>query len=127
MASADTTNAQLKAISWRIKLSTDAATELVTGQVINSIEEIKTLTKYCVTLLCSIIHKPGGGTDRHVVSETAENLFHILVYYCQYKDRITQDTDHFLVTLVNLRALFGQCELEKYWDLMITEYVKPVF
>ena len=72
MAAAEPTHAQLKAMFRRIKLSTDAATELVTGQGINSIEEIKTVTQDRVTCLCSIIQKPGGGTDRHVVSKPAE-------------------------------------------------------
>ena len=63
----------------------------------------------------------------HVVSESAENIFHLLVYYCQHQDLVTQDTDHSIVTLVNIRALRGQHELEKDWDSTITEYVKPVF
>ena len=63
----------------------------------------------------------------HVVSESAENIFHLLVYYCQNQDRVTQDTEHSIVTLVNIRALRGQHELEKDWDSTITEYVKPVF
>ena len=35
------------------------------------------------------------------------------MYYCQHQDRVTQDTDHFLVTLVNLRDLRGQHDLKK--------------
>ena len=127
MAAAEPTNAQLKAMLRRIKFSTDAATDLVTGQGINSIEYIKTLTQDRVTRLCSIICKPGGGIDGHVLSEPAENLFRLLVYYCQHQDRVTWDTDHSLVTLVNIRALRGQRDLEKDWDSTITEYVKPVF
>ena len=111
----------------RIKFSTDDATELVTGQGINSIEKIKTQTQYRVTRLCSIIRKPGGGTDGHVVSEPAENIFQLFVYYCQHQYRVTQETDHSLVTLVNIRTLCGQRELEKDWDSTITEYVKPIF
>ena len=49
------------------------------------------------------------------------------MYYCQNQDRVTQDTNHSLVTLVNICALCGQRELEKDWYLTITEYVKPVF
>ena len=44
-------NAQFKAMFWRIKFYTDAATELVNGQGIDSIEEIKTLAQYHVTRL----------------------------------------------------------------------------
>ena len=84
MAAAELTNAQLKDMFWRIKFSTDADTELVAGQSIDSIKEIKTPTQGCVTRLCSIIRKPGGGTDVHVVSESAKNLFQLLVYYCQH-------------------------------------------
>ena len=51
------------------KFSSDAATELIIEQCIDSIEEIKTLTQDRVTRLCSFICKPGGGTDGHVVSE----------------------------------------------------------
>ena len=53
-------NAQFKAMLWRIKFYTDAATELVNGQGIDSIEEIKTLAQYHVTRLWSIIRKPQG-------------------------------------------------------------------
>ena len=49
----------------------------------------------------------------HVVSEPAKNTFHFLVYYCQHKERLTRDTDHYLVTLANICALRGQRELEK--------------
>ena len=80
-----------------------------------------------MTSLCSIICKTGGGTDGNVVSKTAENIFHLLVYYYQHQDRVTQETDHYLATLVNLCALFGKRELDKDWDSMITEYAKPVF
>ena len=52
MATAKPTNYQLKAMFQRIKLSTDAATELVTGQYINSIKGIKTLLQDRVTRLC---------------------------------------------------------------------------
>ena len=79
-----------------------------------------------MTRLCSIIRKPGGGTDGHVVSKPAENLFHILVYYFQHQDRVTWETDHSLAPLANLRALRGQRELEKDQDSKITKYVKPV-
>ena len=80
-----------------------------------------------MTHLCSIISKPGEGTDGHVVSNPAENIFHLLVYYCQHQDRVTRDTDHPLITLANLYALRGHREVEKDWYSKITEYVKPVF
>ena len=80
-----------------------------------------------MTRLFSIIRKPGGGTDGNVVSKPAENIFNILVYYCQNQYRVTWDTDHSLVTLVNLCALCGKREIKKYWDLTVTEYIKPVF
>ena len=51
MAAADPTNDRLKAMLRRIKFSTDAATELVTGQSIDSIEEFKTITQDHVTRL----------------------------------------------------------------------------
>ena len=127
MAATEPANAQFKAIFRRIKLSTDSDTYLVNGQVIESIGEIKTLTQDHVNHLCSIISKPGGGTNGHVVSKSAENIFHLLVYYCQHQDRVIQDTDHSLFTLLNLCALRGQRELETDWDLTIKEYVKPVF
>ena len=127
MAADDATNARLKAMFRRIKFSTYASTELVTGQGIESIKEIKTLTQDLVTRLCSIIRKPGGGTNVHVVSKSAENIFHLLVYCCHHQDRVTRDTGHSLVTLVNLRALRGQHDLEKDWYSTITEYVKPFF
>ena len=111
----------------RIKVSNDDAMELVTRQVINSIKDIKTLTQDRVTCLCLIIRKPGGGTDGNVVSKPAENIFNLLVYYCQNQYRVTWDTDHSLVTLVNLCALCGKREIKKYWDLTVTEYIKPVF
>ena len=126
MAAAEPTNDQLKSMFRSIKFSNYAATELVTGQGIDSIEEIKTLTQDRVTHLCSIIRKPGGGTNGHAVSESAENILSLLVYYCQHQERVTWDTDHSLVTLMNIHALRGQRELEKYWNSMITEYVKPV-
>ena len=110
----------------RIKFSTDPATELVTGQGMNYIGEIKTLTQDCVTRLCSIICKPGGGTYRHVVSKPDENIFYLLVYYFQHQDRVTWDTKHSLVTLVNLCAICGQRELVKDWDSTITKYIKPI-
>ena len=72
MAAAKPTNYQLKYMFRRINLSTDADTELVTGQGINSIQEIKTLTQDRVTRLCSTIRKPGGGPDEHVVSKLSE-------------------------------------------------------
>ena len=81
MAASKPTNDQLKTMLWRIKFSNEAAMEIVTGQGIDSIEEIKAITQYHVTHLCSIIFKPGGGTNGHVVSESAENIFHLLVYY----------------------------------------------
>ena len=84
IAEADPNNAQLKSMFRSIHFSTDAATELVTVKVINSVEEIKTLTQYCVTCLCSIIRKPGGETNIHVVSDPAENIFHLLVYCFQH-------------------------------------------
>ena len=56
-----------------------------------------------------------------------KNLFHPLVYYCQHQERVTRDTDHSLITLMNIRALCGNRELEKDWDLTITEYVEPFF
>ena len=127
MATAEPTNAQLKAMFWRIKFSTDASTELLTGQGINFIENIKTLTQDFVTCPCSIICKPVWGTNGHLVSESAENIFHILVYYFHHQDHVTRATDHSLVTFVNLCALCGQRELEKDWDSTITVYVKPVF
>ena len=127
ITAADPTTAQLKSMFQRIQLSTDAAMELVIGQGIDSIEEIMTLTQDLVTRLCSIISKPEGGTDGHVVSEPAETLFQLLVYYCQHQYHVIWGNDHSLVTLVNLHALLGQHELEKDWDLTITEYVKPVF
>ena len=127
MASAEPTNDQFKSMFSRIKFSTNYDMELVTRQGIDSIEEIKTLTQDCVTRLYSIIRNPGGGTNRHVVSKSAENIFQLLVYYFQHQYLVTRDTDHSLVSLVNLRTLCGQCELEKDWDLRITEYVKPVF
>ena len=43
MASAEPANAQLKAMFRRIKFSTDASKELVTGQGTDSTEEIRTL------------------------------------------------------------------------------------
>ena len=94
IATTDPTNAQSKGMFQSIKLSSDAATELVTRKGINTTKEINTLTQDRVTCLCSIIHKPGGGTDGHVKYDPAENLFHILVYYCQHQDRVTRDTDH---------------------------------
>ena len=101
--------------------------ELVTGQGIESIEDIKNLAQDRVTCLFSIIRKPGRGTNGHVVSKSAENIFHLLVYYFQHQYCVTWNTDHSLVTLVNLRALCGQREIKKDWDSTITEYVKPVF
>ena len=127
MAASDPNNDQLKDMFRRIKLYTYDATELVIRKGINYIEEIKTLTQDCVTRLCSIIRKPGGGTNGNVVSESAENLFQLLVYYCQHQDHVTLDTEYYLVTLVNLHVLRGQRQLKKDWDSMITEYVKPVF
>ena len=127
MAADKPTNSQLKAMFRRIKFSTDSATELVTGQGINFTEEIKTLTQYRVTRLCSIVSKPGGGTDGNVVSNPTENIFLLLVYYFQHQDCVTQETDHSLFTLANLRSLSGKCELEKDRYSTITEYVKPVF
>ena len=44
MAAADPTNDQLKAMLRRIKFFTDADTELVIGQGIDSIKDIKNLT-----------------------------------------------------------------------------------
>ena len=127
MAAAEPNNAQLKAMLRRIKFSTDAATQIVTGQVINSIDMINTLTQDSMSRLCLIIFKTGGGTNRHVVSDPAENLFHLLVYHCQHQDRVTRDTDHYIVTLVNVRVIHEQRELKKDWDSTITEYFKPVF
>ena len=49
------------------------------------------------------------------------------MYYCQHQDHVTWDTDNYLVTLVNLRALRGHRDLKKDWYSTITEYVKPVF
>ena len=106
MPATDPTNAQLKAIFWSIKFYTDAATEIFTGQGIDSIKKIKILTQDRVTRLCSNIHKPGGGRNRNVVSKSAENIFHLLVCYFQHQDHVTRDTYHSLVTLVNLRAIF---------------------
>ena len=71
MAAAKPTNYQLKAIFRRFKFSTDDATELVTGQGINSIEEIKNLTQDRVTRICSIICKPGRGMNVRFVSKSA--------------------------------------------------------
>ena len=51
--------------------------------------------------------------DGHVVSDPAENLFHLLVYYCKHQDCVTQENYHSLVTLENIHALRGQRELEK--------------
>ena len=113
MATAEPTNSQLKAMFRNINLSTDVAMELVTRQGINSIKDIKTLTQDRVTCLCSIIRKPGGGTNEYVVFESAENLFLLLVYYCQHQYRVTRDTDHYLVTLVNLRALCEKLDIKK--------------
>ena len=127
MFAAKRNNSQLKAMFRRISFYTDAAMELVTGQSIKSIQGINTLTQDRVTFLWSIICKPGGGTNGHVVSESSENLFHLLVYYCQHQYRVTWDTDHSIITLVNTHALFGQHDLKKGWDQTITEYVKPVF
>ena len=45
MATEDPNNSQLKAMFQRIKFFTDVATELVTVQGIDSIQEIKTLKK----------------------------------------------------------------------------------
>ena len=104
-----------------INLSTDVAMELVTRQGINSIEEIKTITQDRVTRIYSIIRNPGGGTNGHVVSKSAENIFQLLVYYFQHQDRVTRDTDHSLVTLENLRALRGKRDIKKDWDLTIME------
>ena len=84
MAAADPTNAQLKAMLRSIKFSTDAATYIVTGQGIDSIEEIEILKQDRLTRLCSIICNPGGGTNGHVVSKPTENLFHLLVYCCPH-------------------------------------------
>ena len=89
-----------------ILFSTDSDMELVTGQGIDSIKEINTLTQDCVTSICSIIRKPGGRTDGHVVFYPAENIFDLLLYYCQHQDGVTWDTDRSLVTLVNICALF---------------------
>ena len=126
MAAAKRINAQLKAMLRRIKFSTDASMELVTGKGINSIECIKTLTQDCVTRLCSIIREPGRGTNGHVLCKAAENTFRLLVYYFQHQDRVIWDTKHSLVTLLNLCAICGQRELVKDWDLTITKYVKPI-
>ena len=71
MAAAKPTNYQLKSMFQRFKLSTGDATELVTGQGIDSIEEIKTPTQNLVTRICSIICKPVGGTNGHVVPKPA--------------------------------------------------------
>ena len=130
MAAAETTNAQFKSMFSRIEFSTDSAMELVTRQGINSIEDIKTLTQDRVTHLSTIICNPGQGTNGHVVSESDENLFHLLVYYCQHQDDVKRDTDQSLVTLMNIHGLRGQREkheLEKARDSTITEYVKTVF
>ena len=63
----------------------------------------------------------------HVVSESTENIFLLLVYYGQHQDRVTQDIENSIDNLVNLCALCGQRELKKDWYSTITEYVKPVF
>ena len=81
MAVDEPTNAQLKSMFRHVKVSTNAATQLITGTCIDSINEIQTLTQYRVTRLCLIIHNPGGGTNGHVVSESDENLFYLLMYY----------------------------------------------
>ena len=47
--------------------------------------------------------------------------------YFQNQDRVTWDTKHSLVPLLNLCAICGQRELVKDWDSEITEYVKLVF
>ena len=80
-----------------------------------------------MTRLCSIICKPRGGTGGNMVSDTAENIFHLWVYYCQHQDRVTRETDNSFVTLVNLCVLRGQGEVDKDLDSTIMEYVKPVF
>ena len=84
MATTDPTNVQLKAMFRIIKFSTNAAMELVTGQGINYTKEIKTITQDCLTHLCLIIRYPGEGTNGHVVSDSAENIFHFLVFYFQH-------------------------------------------
>ena len=89
MDTSNPTHSQLKAILRCIKFSTGAAMEIFTGQGIDSIKEIKTLTQDFVTRLCSINRKPGEGADGHVVSYPAENLFHLLVYCCQHQDDVT--------------------------------------
>ena len=89
MAAAEPTNSQYKSMFWSIKFSTDAATDLVIGKGIDSIKDINNLTQDCVTRLCSIICKPGGGAYRHVVSEPDENIFHLLIYYFQHQKCVT--------------------------------------
>ena len=126
MAAADPTYYQQKAMFRSIKFSTDTATELVTGQVIDSIEDINTLTQDCMTRLCSIICNPGGWTDRHVVSNPAENIFHLLLYYYQHQERVTRDTDHFLVTLVNLRAFMGSVSSRRIGIQQSRNMSKPI-
>ena len=63
----------------------------------------------------------------HVVSDSAQYIFHLLVFYCQHQYRVTRDTDHSFFALVNLGALCGKHDLEKNLDSTITEYVKSFF
>ena len=74
----------------------------------------------------SLISDPSYGGLKDARDED-DNIIIIDSTLRSHQDPLTWDTDHSLVTLVNLRAPIGQRKIEKDWDSTIPEYVKRIF
>ena len=119
----------MKQMFERLDYTPEAATVLVDEQGISDVEDIADLSSEQVDKLISVVRKPGGGQDGHVVSFTAQTLFHSLVYYVQHRRRTSRPIDIGVIDKTAVRALRFQHEMEKSWpsDTTTVDDVKVNF
>ena len=119
----------MKQMFERLDYTPEAATALVDEQGISDVEDIADLSSEQVDKLISVVRKPGGGQDGHVVSFTAQTLFHSLVYYVQHRRRTSRPIDVGVIDKTTVRALRFQQDMEKNWpsDTTTVDDVKVNF
>ena len=105
--SISTTNPDMHAALVRLGFSTQAASDIIREQGIDTLEELRVLDDKEVECLCKVVRKPGGTSNAAgtAVSLRAEVNLKMAVYYLKYQERTSRPTDASNITLNNVRAL----------------------
>ena len=117
------TNTEMHAALQHLGFSSQAATDIMGDQGIDSLEELRVLDDKEVESLCKVVRKPGGPTSTAgtTVSLRAEANLKLAVYYLKYLERTSRQADASNITLVNVRSF----RAHKQWELEHKDVAAP--